>query len=209
MESNEYEDVMRFASPYIRDINNLLQNPPKSSLFYLPNSFDLSYPSVNMHKNLIKLSRSISCSNVLQIGFEHGYETILILLANDKTVVHLVDVVGGCENKCLMYLKDKFPERVIHHPLHLASALYHCKGNPYGLFYLSPERYSARELLLSVSIFDISTRIPTVILTRTNVKENAIAWKEFVENEIIKPVDVLNTHFSGEDVGCGYGKMIL
>ena len=134
----EYDCIIEKNKHHLNALDDIVRHSSRKvaegGLFYIHNSFN-KHPAFKFKQlNLFSVARV--SHYILEIGFNAGHSALVMLLANDTSVITVVDInEHPYVEDCFKYLAQHFPNRLNFYPGKSEAVVSTLQG-PFDLFHI-------------------------------------------------------------------------
>lgn len=191
----DYHHIIKSLDDIVRASGDVFEG----NCFYIHTTFDSTPERVNKQTNLVNISKK--ANNILEIGFNAGHSTLLMLLSNPECHVSIVDI---CQHPytlpCYNLLKTLFPWRLHLYPGPSAHVMMEkLDAEPFDLIHID----GAHDEYLASIDFENSRKKSRpgtiVVFDDTDIPHLKKIWDRYIENQVVTEItDILPaTHSMG------------
>ena len=193
----EYQTIIDENIHHLQALDNIIKNSTRrvaeGGIFYMHNSFD-ALPFLKVKQlNLFSLARE--ADNILEIGFNAGHSSLIMLLANKTSKITAVDLnEHPYVNECYQYLSTQFPGRINLYLGNSLTVLPKISGK-FDLFHVDGCHESLEATIDVYNCYILSEKDKSVvILDDTNFPNVLKIWNDYVNRGYMKEFTLLETN---------------
>ncbi len=115
----DYTTLLENNKKHLDNLLNIVKYSKEElelNYMYSQNTFELNLTQLSKQRNLFSIASKSSNKFVLEIGFNCGHSTFIMLLSNPNLVIHCFDICFHTYTKpAFEYLQNIFPDRLFLH----------------------------------------------------------------------------------------------